>query len=176
MNFDNSKIYKIVSVSGNKTYIGSTTQSLGKRFSSHKSKYNLYKNGKYHFVSCFDVLKFDDAKIILIENYKCNNKDELRIRERYFIELNECVNINIPSRNKKRYNQEFKESIAKQKQLYNKINYEKFLKIKQEKDINIFCECGKEHKHSNTSRHLRTSYHLKHINLNNFKELPFYLS
>jgi predicted GIY-YIG superfamily endonuclease len=176
MNFNNSKIYKIVSKEGNKIYIGSTIQTLSKRFRTHKSFYNLWMNGLYHYVSSFEVLKFKDAEIILIENYNCDNKEQLRNREAFYIKSLDCVNINIAGRTKKKYNQEFKELIAKQKQQYNKKNYEKFKKIKQEKDIDVLCECGKIHKHSNTSRHLRTSYHFIHYNLNLLKELPFNLS
>jgi hypothetical protein len=32
------------------------------------------------------ILKYGNAQIILIENYPCNNKDELRAREQYWID------------------------------------------------------------------------------------------
>ena len=45
-----------------------------------------------------------DYAIVLIENYPCNNKEELHRRERYHIESNECINKRIPTRTpKERY-------------------------------------------------------------------------
>ena len=44
------------------------------------------------------VLENGNYGIYLVENYPCNTKDELRMRERFFIENNQCVNKCIPIR------------------------------------------------------------------------------
>jgi hypothetical protein len=49
----------------------------------------------------------------LVENYSCNSKKELETRERYYIENNECVNKNMPTRTMKEYQEENKEKIKK---------------------------------------------------------------
>jgi hypothetical protein len=44
-------------------------------------------------VSSFEILQYDDARIVLIENYPCANKDELRKREYEIIQETEnCIN------------------------------------------------------------------------------------
>ncbi len=90
--YRNGKIYKIVSPSTDKIYIGSTTVNyLSKRFSVHKSH---MESGYY--VSSQEILKYGDASIVLIERWPCTDKDELRAREQYHIDLNKgiCINKN----------------------------------------------------------------------------------
>lgn len=90
-NYENGKIYRIVGANGNQ-YIGSTTETLSKRLARHR-KYHKYPRN--HGVTSLLILKDDpDAKIILIENYPCQNSEELRAREQYWIEHIEggCVN------------------------------------------------------------------------------------
>ena len=90
--YHSAKIYKIYCDENDEVYYGSTTQRLNYRLNQHKSfKYvsrNIMKN-TYH--------------IELVENYPCQNKTELQLRERYYIENYKCVNICIPTRTKKEY-------------------------------------------------------------------------
>ena len=77
-NYKNGKIYKIISKLTDKIYIGSTTASLEARFKQHKQKYRDYLlNRTKKYISSFEILKCDDAVIILLQNYSCNNKKEL---------------------------------------------------------------------------------------------------
>jgi hypothetical protein len=95
MDYKNSKIYKIIDLEYTKMYIGSTTQLLTKRFCSHKSKYNKYKKNNIGYISSFilfDEFGIDNVKIELIENYPCNNKEELLKKEGEYIKNNICVN------------------------------------------------------------------------------------
>ena len=103
VNYNNSKIYKIVSSQTDKVYIGSTTKDrLCQRMTGHRASYKSYLNKKYHYVSSFEIVKYDDAEIILIEAFPCKNKDELHKRERYWIEnTKDCINKLIPTRAKK---------------------------------------------------------------------------
>ncbi|ARF11975.1 hypothetical protein Klosneuvirus_3_110 [Klosneuvirus KNV1] len=81
VNYQNGKIYKIVSNQTIEVYVGSTTDELKSRFSGHKSAYKQYQNKKTHYVSSFELMKYDDASIILIENYPCDSKQELHKKE-----------------------------------------------------------------------------------------------
>ena len=93
MSFHNSKIYKIVSDHTGKVYIGSTTQSLEVRFSNHKANYKRWKKAEYNYVSSFEIMKFRDAKIVLVETFPCNTFVELQIREQYWKERTQnCCN------------------------------------------------------------------------------------
>ena len=70
-------IYTIRSHQTDKYYIGSTTQKLCKRLQDHRRS---YKSNKVYTAS-FDILKYNDHYIELLENYECKDKNELRRRE-----------------------------------------------------------------------------------------------
>jgi hypothetical protein len=132
----NSKIYKLVSDNTDKIYIGSTLKDLSIRKALHKKKYGQFKKNKYHYVSSYELMKLGEIDIILIENVKCENKEELYTRERYYIELNKelCVNKNIP------------------------------IRTKEEKLEQFNCECGGKFIFRSKSIHLKGKKHLKFIN------------
>ena len=90
------KIYKITSPHTDKIYIGSTICSLHQRLYIHR--YN-HKH-KVDKTTSSKILEYGDASIQLIETYKCKNKRELRIREQYHIDNNDCVNIKNAYRSK----------------------------------------------------------------------------
>jgi hypothetical protein len=73
--YHNSKIYTIRSHLNDKYYIGSTTQPLYKRLYEHKISYQYYKKNNKKYMTSFEVLKFDDAYIELLEEFSCNNKN-----------------------------------------------------------------------------------------------------
>lgn len=91
--FTKAKIYKIFN--GTDTYIGSTVRTLNERLRDHKSQ---FKQGLLHGSVC--ILLKTDYKIELIEDFPCNTKEELFIRERYWIETIPCVNTIVPHRSK----------------------------------------------------------------------------
>ena len=116
VNYNNSKIYKLVCDDVNLVYYGSTTQRLSQRLYTHKSRHNKCSSKKL-----FDV---GNVKIILVEKYPCSDKQEMESRERYYIENNKCVNQVIPTRtrnewlkdNKNYYKQKSQEYYYKHRQ------------------------------------------------------------
>ena len=97
--YENGKIYKLTGSNG-LVYYGSTIMPLHRRLTKHKCKSN----------TCISKL-ICDMKIELVENYPCNCRSELEMRERWFIENNECVNITIPFTTKeeiKHYQKQYK--------------------------------------------------------------------
>ncbi len=91
--YQQGKIYKLTSHQTDDIYIGSTKDILSRRFFSHKSDYNRYiqeKDSKY--LTSYELLKYEDCVIILLELYPCGSRDELRARERYYQDLLPCVN------------------------------------------------------------------------------------
>jgi hypothetical protein len=101
IDYNLSKIYFVYSPSYDKIYIGSTSQiCLDAYLKSYLSKYKRYTEGKQNFVSIFLLLKFNDCKIFLIEDYPCKSSVELMKREGEIILLNKdiCVNQNIVGR------------------------------------------------------------------------------
>ena len=142
---DNGKIYKIVDNTNDNVYIGSTCKTLKYRLSKHECDYKRFLKGIFNNVTSFDILKNNDYKIELLENCNIKTKDELLVRERYFIENNECLNKCIPGRTVKQYYNDNKD----------KIN----IKKKERFD----CQCGGQYTYNNKSRHLKYDIHLNYL-------------
>ena len=106
--YELGKIYKITG--GGLTYIGSTTQPLSQRLAQHRSNYKLFKQG-IGVCPNYKVLECMDYQITLIEDYPCERKEQLLMRERYWIENTSCINITHPLRTSKEYHEDNKESI-----------------------------------------------------------------
>jgi len=62
-----------------------------------RSKYK-HREKEHKKRSSFEILKYDDATIVLIEDYPCKSRNALFARERYWYDLNKeiCVNITKP--------------------------------------------------------------------------------
>ena len=113
--YSKAKIYKIVCNITGETYYGSTVQKISQRMGEHRKKDNvccskpIIERGDYHYG--------------LVEDYKCENSEQLRMRERYYVDNNDCINKISPITSKeekiaykiaynKVYQQEHKEETA----------------------------------------------------------------
>ena len=133
--YENGKIYKIVDNGYNKCYIGSTCESLSQRMARHRHQYNSYlkgNHGKTRSFQLFDEYNIDNCKIELIENYPCENKEELRRREGHFIQTIDCVNKHIAGRTKEEWREESKEQIRETHRIYWENNKDYFKKKREE--------------------------------------------
>ena len=101
VNYADGKIYRIVCNTTGLTYYGSTVQSLYKRLYSHKKRKTC---------SSKIIIEADNYEIILVETFACKSKEELHARERFYIESNECVNKQIPTRTRKEWRDANKEN------------------------------------------------------------------
>lgn len=140
-NYQNAKIYRIVSNSSNDVFYGSTTQGLSTRIGAHKSAFRSWKkergdlsasfptqglstrigaenndfkswkNGSGKFSTAFHILKYEDAGIFLVEHYPCRSREELRARERHHIDTNTCVNKDPPGQTPKEPNKVSKKQL-----------------------------------------------------------------
>lgn len=137
------KIYKIVSDKTDKMYYGSTCSPLSVRMGNHRRSYKSWKKGKARHVRAYDIMEFGDARIVLVENYPCNNIEELeKGREAHYIRNEECVNIRVPGRTPKQYQEDNKE---KYKQYYidnreKKMNYLAEYRKKNSEKIKNSCK------------------------------------
>jgi len=164
------RIYIIRSKQTDKVYIGSTVQSLNKRFRLHKIQ----------DCTSQEILKYSDAEIILLECYECENKEQLKNREGEYIRQYNCVNKNIAGRTRKEwiednkeyfkeYYQENKEKLNEKKKEYREKNRDKITQQRKEHyEINkdkinekIQCECGATVSRHCLSRHKKTKKHEK---------------
>jgi hypothetical protein len=132
--YHKSKIYTIRSYQTDKYYIGSTCDALHKRLYGHRQKYKSYLNDTYHFTSSFDIIKYEDHYIELLEDYKCESKNELFKREGELIRKykDEIVNCRIEGRTSKERYENNKDKINEQKKEYNKNNKDKIKEQKKE--------------------------------------------
>ena len=147
--YEKGKIYKIESMIGNKIYIGSTTNDyLSNRMAKHRNKYKSYKLGKedkYYVFDIFDEYGIENCFITLIENCKCNDINELRDRERFYIKSLDCVNKNIPTRTLKEYYIDNKEHIKEASKKTYELNKNELFE----------CKCGSVVKKLGKYRHLK---------------------
>jgi len=129
VNYETGKIYKLYSPSKNIVYIGSTTQPLCKRLSKHLGDYRAYnKDNNNKYLTSYLVLECEDYKIELLEEYACNNKQQLEKKEGEYIKNNTCINKNIAGRTKKEWSEEYNKQYYKnnkeEKTEYNKNYFE----------------------------------------------------
>jgi len=145
--YQQGKIYRLVSNKTADVYYGSTTRPLTHRRNQHKNKTDCSSHKMFA----------DDAivTIVLVEYFPCNTKVELNARELFFIENNPCINMIKPfitqlpylnedgTRNKehhKEYREANKEQISEQKKEYREANKEKLKEHQKE-----YYQANKEH-------------------------------
>ncbi len=91
-NYQNGKIYKLCTDLSDKVYVGSTCLRLSQRKASHKGTSKRSNSRVYQYINS---IGWQNVRIVLLEKYPCNDKDELRSREEYYRkQLNAVLNSN----------------------------------------------------------------------------------
>ena len=123
-NYKNGVIYKICCKDENikDVYVGSSC-SHTKRKSAHKRACTKKDNKEYNY-PVYRYIRdnggWENWDFVLLEEYPCENKNQLVIRERYWFELlGTKLNSQYPERTKKEYYEENKEKILTQKKKNN---------------------------------------------------------
>jgi group I intron endonuclease len=145
--YSKSKIYKIINDVNDEIYVGSTIRSLCRRMESHRRDHTDEKrrpNSK--LFKLMREIGTKQFKIILIENYACQNKEELRAREQYYIDLLK------PSLNV--YHAVLDVEARKEK---HKVYRKKYTEQK------IICDCGSIYSRRNKADHYKTAKHKNYI-------------
>jgi hypothetical protein len=122
VNYQLGKIYKIVDNTNGNIYIGSTCKPyLSRRLSGHKTDYKRYVSGvNPNINTSFEILKNENYDIVLLENFPCDDKNQLHARERHYIETLNCVNKVHPLRTNKEYKEDNKEHLSEYNKQYHK--------------------------------------------------------
>jgi len=137
-------------------YIGSTSNFKNRKY-QHKTNCNN-ENRKHYSSKVYEYIRnnggWDDWVMIPIEQYSCNSKKELEIKERYYIDLlRPTLNKQIPTRTLKEWYENNKEKIKEQCKEYREANKEKTKqyreankeKIKEYFKEKVICDhCGCE--------------------------------
>lgn len=118
VDYSKAKIYALRSYQTDQIYIGSTCSPLSKRLWGHKADY--VRRDRKGYITSFEIIKYDDCYIELIEEYPCENKEQLHRHEGEHIrETDNCVNKIIAGRSKNEYYKEAGE-IEKKREYFQK--------------------------------------------------------
>lgn len=127
LDYQNGKIYKLYIEGFDKIYIGSTAETkLSRRVAHHRAGYKLWKEGKFHYTSSFELFqlvennpdKFTEVKYCLIEPAPCNNCDELRMKEQE--QINKYKHLIINKYNAYTNDEQNKQQLKEYMKQYNK--------------------------------------------------------
>lgn len=138
--YKNGKVYVIRNTENDSVYVGSTTQPLSRRMAGHRGDVDRRITKLYNMMNEIGIDKF---YIELIENYPCNNKEELFVREGYFIReydsFKNGYNGRIEGRSTKEYREDNKEKRKENWKTYYENNKEKIKEYNKE-----YCENNKD--------------------------------
>lgn len=204
--YANGKIYKIEPICDHEeseVYYGSTTQSLSKRIGKHRESYKLWKKGKFHKITVYDLFDtygVENCKIYLVEEFPCENKMQLEKREGEVIQANSCTNRIVVGRTIKEYIEDNKEKIAEKKKVYQQDNKEKIAekkrkyyednkeilaqkkkqnyrenreKVAEKRAVPFICECGSTCRIADKARHFKSLKHQNYLKENTEEQLFF---
>jgi hypothetical protein len=139
--YSNGKIYVIKFTDNeNLIYIGSSIQSLNERFRQHKKDYNTQRTSLHKLIKDKYDGKFDKCYIELFQNYSCQSKKELEIREGNVIQemiqnKKDLINKNIAGRPRAERLIADREKISEKQKLYRYKNIEKVKEADHKKYI-----------------------------------------
>jgi hypothetical protein len=151
-NYANSKIYKMVSFNlPGMPYYGSTTIELSRRKGKHVSEFKQFGLGAGGCTSRI-VMAAGDYDIIWVEDFPCERKDQLKARERYYIENHVCVNKNIPGRTPEERYQDNVAAYAKKNKAYYMANTEHINAQIQCTICNCMTSRGKKVRHQRSAK------------------------
>jgi len=183
--YSKTLIYKITCNDDTVTdiYVGHTVD-FNKRRNNHKSKCSN-ENSKGYNLLIYQTIRanggWNNWSMSEVEQFPCENKTEAIAREGYWYkELNGTMNICVPSRTKKEYNQEWyqdnkekkseiskdyyqanNEQLKEKAKDYYQNNKEQILKKEKQQ---MSCECGSCFRISDKARHQKSKKHLNYLN------------
>lgn len=79
-NYFESEIYILKSKKGGNYYIGGTVMAYHRLPVIFRATYNRYKQGLSIYRNCYQVVKYDDFTIELLEAYNCESRSQLNER------------------------------------------------------------------------------------------------
>jgi hypothetical protein len=147
VDYSKGKIYKIVNAVDDEIYVGSTCELLCKRIAKHRS---VCKKGKisYKLYKHMRLIGIEHFHIYLVENCPCENREQLRRREGYWIKKIGTLNELIAGRTRAEYYQDNYEKLTE----YNR-KYQKKRNSKEKAECEI---CGSIVRKDTIPRHKRS--------------------
>ncbi len=150
--YSKGKIYRIVSDKTDQVYIGSTVQTLERRFTDHKSH---FKCGPY--CASTELLKLGDARIELIRDFPCNSERELaKGEDDEIVACCKVVNCRRASRTQAEWHKDNKAERNEQMKANYEANRQQVLERLKEP---FECECGSTIRKGDKAKHFKTAKH-----------------
>ena len=177
--YKNGKIYCIRNSVDDDLYVGSSCQALSKRWQKHKDSLTTYKKDRKLY-SKMNELGVDNFYIELIEEYPCDNVEQLRRREGEIIrEWKPILNKQIAGRTINEWREDNKEHIQEDKKNYyiqNKEKLNEYYKEWYEENKEEQKQKRKEYKENNREKVLqqKREYHHKHKDRINEDKKQYY--
>ena len=116
--YNNGKVYKLVDQLNGYFYIGSTCDTLVKRFYQHK--HTAVRHPERKVYKHFSTVGWDNVKIVLLEEHFLDNKEQLLREENKVIEMylhdEKCLNSLrslVPTEEKLEHQRESNKNITK---------------------------------------------------------------
>ena len=152
VDYSKAKIYKITNDFNAEIYVGSTCDSLVKRFNGHKSFMN-FKPGR-RIYKLMNEIGFERFRIELIEIFPCEDKYQLRQKEGQYIRELGTLNEMIAGRNTTEYYLDTKEERLEYAKTYRQSNEKKehikeVLKTYRENNLEKLNEYSKSYRTEN---------------------------
>jgi hypothetical protein len=147
MDYSKGKIYQILNHVNDDIYIGMTCQLLSQRMRDHRCRTVSNKHEHIPLYKTMRDLGLNNFYIELIENFPCENKEQLKAREGYWIREKGTLNKVISGRGRREYYIDNKnrildrdhdrylakkDEILKQKKVYYENNVEEILNKKKD--------------------------------------------
>lgn len=149
--YEHSKVYAIRNDVDDDIYIGSTTSALSKRFYEHKRELNKTQIKPYRLYKKMIELGFEHFYIELVEEVKCQNREQLlKVEGKYIREMG-TLNKLIAGRTRQEYQKECQKEYRKEYQKEYQKEYRKgyMAKLLQKEE----CSCGMMITRCNMKRH-----------------------
>lgn len=123
--FFNGFIYKLVSPHTNSVYIGSTGDTLSRRMANHRYHYKKFVEDPNFWITCssYDIMKFGDVQMIVLNEVKDVTRQELkRLEGLEILNHSNCVNRIVAGRtireSQKRYYDNNKDRLRDYQRVY----------------------------------------------------------
>ena len=176
--FSKGRIYQVYNDIDDDIYVGSTCRPICQRLAWHKYNRNSAKCKSKLQVKMNEVGP-EHFYIELVEEFPCDNIEQLRQREGHFIRLMGTLNQVIAGRKKAEYDRDNADKIkeykiankehilAQSKEYYTRTKdhqseRQRSDKVKQWKTIKVECRCGGTYSLCNKAQHYKCAKHQAH--------------
>ena len=126
--YSKGKIYKIFNTIDDDIYVGSTVETLQKRFTRHRCCSTKQRTQHFRIYQKMNDIGFDNFCIQLLEEYPCRDKTELNAREGHWIRQIGTLNTKIQGRTRQEWKDSIKDITKEKAHTYYTTNKEKMNK------------------------------------------------